>query len=140
MLEQTDLQLAKLRREEEFARRRREFAEHMRRFCETVRQYNASTARRRVHAGRAVTLGPSATDGRGRGAGSMPGASALTRRQLQIAELVARGYTNQQIADALVLTPGTVANHMQAILERLGVRSRTQIAVWYSQRHHAAIP
>jgi DNA-binding CsgD family transcriptional regulator len=63
--------------------------------------------------------------------------SPLTERQMEIADLIARGYTNVQIADALVLTPGTVANHVQHILERLNVRSRTQVAVWYSQARRA---
>ena len=61
------------------------------------------------------------------------GPSPLTQRQLEIAALIARGYTNQHIADALVLTPGTVANHVQHILDRLDLRSRTQVAVWYSE-------
>jgi DNA-binding NarL/FixJ family response regulator len=61
------------------------------------------------------------------------GPSLLTQRQLEIAGLIARGYTNQRIADALVLTPGTVANHVQHILDRLGLRSRTQVAVWFSE-------
>ena len=39
-----------------------------------------------------------------------------------------------EIARRLVLEPGTVANHVAAILERLGFRSRTQIAVWAAER------
>src|SRR6185295_1588960 len=66
-------------------------------------------------------------------AGLPLGPSLLTQRQLEIAALIARGYTNQRIADALVLTPGTVANHVQHILDRLGLRSRTQVAVWFSE-------
>jgi DNA-binding NarL/FixJ family response regulator len=54
----------------------------------------------------------------------------LTRRQREVAMLIARGCTNQQIAETLVLTPGTVANHVGAILSRLGVANRTQIAAW----------
>jgi non-specific serine/threonine protein kinase len=52
----------------------------------------------------------------------------LTRRESEVAELIARGYTNQQIADALVLTRGTVANHVAHILGKLGVTNRTQVA------------
>jgi DNA-binding NarL/FixJ family response regulator len=62
-----------------------------------------------------------------------PGAEVLTPRQREIVALIAQGYTNQRIADALVLTPGTVANHIQRILERLELRSRTQVAVWYAE-------
>ena len=63
-----------------------------------------------------------------------PGREALTMRQREIARLVARGYTNQQIATELVLTPGTVANHVAHILTKLDLQSRTQIAVWVIQQ------
>jgi DNA-binding NarL/FixJ family response regulator len=54
----------------------------------------------------------------------------LTPRQREVAALIARGYTNQQIASALVVTPGTAANHVAQIMERLGVANRALIAVW----------
>jgi hypothetical protein len=38
------------------------------------------------------------------------------------------------MAQRLVLTPGTVANHMEAILRRLGLQSRTQVGVWAVER------
>jgi len=62
------------------------------------------------------------------------GRQALTPRQRHVASLVARGLTNQQIAHELVLTPGTAANHVQQILRRLGLGSRSELAVWASQR------
>jgi len=52
----------------------------------------------------------------------------LTPRQREVAGLVASGLTNMEIAERLVLTPGTVANHVEGILRRLGFRSRTQVA------------
>ncbi len=52
----------------------------------------------------------------------------LSPRELEVAQLVARGYTNQQIANRLVLTRGTVANHIAHVLAKLGVDNRTQIA------------
>jgi DNA-binding NarL/FixJ family response regulator len=60
--------------------------------------------------------------------------AGLTARQREVAALIARGYTNKQIATELVLEPGTVANHVAAILDRLGFRSRSQIAVWAAER------
>ncbi len=54
----------------------------------------------------------------------------LTRRQQEVAGLVAQGLTNAEIARRLVLTPGTVASHMEHILRRLNLRSRSQVAVW----------
>jgi DNA-binding CsgD family transcriptional regulator len=58
----------------------------------------------------------------------------LTRRQQEVAACVAEGLTNEQIAQRLVLTPGTVANHMEGILRRLGLSSRTQVGVWAVER------
>src|SRR5947209_14628183 len=52
----------------------------------------------------------------------------LTKRESEVAELIARGLTNEQIAEQLVLTPGTVANHVAHILAKLDVQSRVQIA------------
>jgi DNA-binding NarL/FixJ family response regulator len=65
-----------------------------------------------------------------------PGANTghLTARQVEVAVMIARGLTNQGIADELVLTPGTVANHVEHILTKLGFRSRAQIAVWAVER------
>jgi DNA-binding CsgD family transcriptional regulator len=60
--------------------------------------------------------------------------AVLTRRQQEIAGLVAEGLTNTEIARRLVLTPGTVANHMEHILRRLNLRSRTQVGVWAVER------
>ena len=54
----------------------------------------------------------------------------LTRRQQEVAACVAEGLTNEEIAERLVLTPGTVANHMEAILRRLSLRNRTNLAAW----------
>jgi signal transduction histidine kinase len=56
--------------------------------------------------------------------------SALTPRQREIAALIAQGRSNAEIAEQLVLTNGTVANHVASILQRLDLVSRTQIATW----------
>jgi DNA-binding NarL/FixJ family response regulator len=52
----------------------------------------------------------------------------LTPREREVAALIARGYSNQQIAATLVLTTGTVANHVAHILCKLGATNRTQVA------------
>ena len=59
---------------------------------------------------------------------------SLTPRQIEVAALLARGYTNAQIAECLVVTRGTVANHVALILKRLGLKRRTEVAVW-ATRH-----
>jgi DNA-binding NarL/FixJ family response regulator len=58
----------------------------------------------------------------------------LTRRQQEVAACVAEGLTNEEIGQRLVLSPGTVANHVEAILRRLDLRSRTQVGVWAVER------
>jgi non-specific serine/threonine protein kinase len=54
----------------------------------------------------------------------------LSRREREAAVLVARGLTNRQIADQLVIAERTVEGHLERIRGKLGLRSRTQIAVW----------
>jgi DNA-binding CsgD family transcriptional regulator len=54
--------------------------------------------------------------------------AGLTAREREVAELISRGYTNAQIAERLVLTRGTVANHVAHILGKVGVTNRTQVA------------
>jgi DNA-binding NarL/FixJ family response regulator len=63
--------------------------------------------------------------------GPRPGdLSALSGREQDIARLVAEGYSNRQAADALGLSEGTVKNYISAILDKLGLQQRTQIAVY----------
>jgi DNA-binding NarL/FixJ family response regulator len=50
----------------------------------------------------------------------------LTKRELEILRLMAGGYSNKEIADALGTAEGTVKNHASNILSKLGVRDRTR--------------
>ncbi|MET7600306.1 ATP-binding protein [Streptomyces sp. NPDC004082] len=54
--------------------------------------------------------------------------AGLTERQLQVMRLLARGLTNPEIADRLVLSVRTVDNHVAAVLDKLGVHTRRQAA------------
>jgi DNA-binding NarL/FixJ family response regulator len=54
---------------------------------------------------------------------------SLTARELEVLELLARGYTNRQIAESFVLSVGTVKNHVEHIFAKLGVSDRTQAVV-----------
>ncbi|MFC0865107.1 LuxR C-terminal-related transcriptional regulator [Sphaerimonospora cavernae] len=58
----------------------------------------------------------------------------LTRRESEIAELVAQGLSNKDIAAALVISQRTAEGHIEHILDKLGFNSRTQIAAWLSGR------
>jgi DNA-binding CsgD family transcriptional regulator len=54
-----------------------------------------------------------------------PGGTALTPRELEVLRLVARGMSNKEIAADLGVTTHTVKYHLAAVLDKLGVRSRT---------------
>ncbi|MFD7457251.1 MULTISPECIES: ATP-binding protein [unclassified Streptomyces] len=54
----------------------------------------------------------------------------LTRRETEVAELVAEGLANQQIADRLVIARRTAEGHVERILSKLGFSNRSQIAAW----------
>ena len=54
--------------------------------------------------------------------------AGLTRRQRQVADLVAEGATNQEIATRLVLSRRTVEGHVSHIMTTLGAASRAQVA------------
>ncbi|HEV8636980.1 MAG TPA: LuxR C-terminal-related transcriptional regulator [Chloroflexota bacterium] len=107
-------------------RRDAEWRSTMRRYQEAVSAFRrvVEIAERRAYgATRGRVPGPAA-------AARPPRWPQLTERQGEIAQLIAVGMTNRQIASALVLTEGTVANHIRHILLRLGVRCRAQVAAW----------
>lgn len=63
--------------------------------------------------------------------GSDPRIAALTKRERAIMELVAEGLDNKEIAGHLYLSEGTVRNHISAILQKLSLKNRTQLAICY---------
>ncbi len=62
------------------------------------------------------------------------GAGPLTARERDVAELVALGRSNREIAEELVLSTRTVGNHVQHILTKLDFGNRSQIAAWVAVR------
>ena len=85
-------------------------------------------------AGERLGMLPLVRDARSLGASLDGSASAgpLTRRESEVAGLVARGLTNGQIAAALHISERTAENHVQHILTKLGLHTRTQIAAFIS--------
>jgi DNA-binding CsgD family transcriptional regulator len=63
-----------------------------------------------------------------------PPRAQLSRRELEVAELVAQGLSNSAVASRLFLSPATVATHISRILEKLGFASRVEIAAWIVER------
>lgn len=55
----------------------------------------------------------------------------ITDKEFEIIELVADGLSNKEIAEKLFLSDGTVRNYLSGILEKLELRDRTQLAVYY---------
>ena len=60
-------------------------------------------------------------------------ATPLSRREQQVAELIAEGLSNQEIAAKLVISRRTAEGHVEHILVKLGFTTRTQIATWVSR-------
>jgi two-component system, NarL family, response regulator DevR len=67
----------------------------------------------------------------------MPG-SELTDREREVLALVARGFTNKQIADKLYVSEKTARNHVSHILEKLGLSRRSEAAVFAVE--HKLVP
>jgi DNA-binding NarL/FixJ family response regulator len=95
-----------------------ELAEAVRLAHAGVTQLDRAAAR---HVAAALSTHPAATDG-------------LTSRETEVLRLVAAGATNREIAARLYLSEGTVKNHISRILGRLGLRDRTQAAIYARDR------
>jgi len=59
---------------------------------------------------------------------------SLTAREVDVLRLIACGATNREIAAQLFLSEGTVKNHISRILSRIGLRDRTQAAIYARDR------
>lgn len=63
--------------------------------------------------------------------------NGLSAREIEVVGLIARGLTNRQISQRLVISQGTAKRHVENILQKLDLESRAQVAVW-AARHGLA--
>ena len=66
------------------------------------------------------------------------GPAGLTRREVEVLQLLARGLSNKQIAERLVISPKTVANHVEHIYAKIGAATRTAAGLFAMQ--HGLLP
>lgn len=64
---------------------------------------------------------------------------SLTRREREVAALVAEGLTNREIAQRLFISERTADGHLEHIREKLGISSRAQVAAWFVQQSNGAL-
>lgn len=69
-----------------------------------------------------------------------PGADLLTRREYEVAGLIAQGLTNRQIAEVLVISRRTAESHVEHILAKLGFSTRSQVAAWLTAQQRPGSP
>jgi DNA-binding NarL/FixJ family response regulator len=63
-----------------------------------------------------------------------PGVYPLTRKEIEVAILVAQGKTNKEIASQLFNSERTIDNHVQHIYNKLTIDSRAELALWVQER------
>ena len=71
-------------------------------------------------------------------AATLPGI-ALSRREREVAQLLAGGLSNREIAGRLFVSERTVDNHVHHILDKLGFDSRVQVAAWLAKNEHSGM-
>ena len=67
---------------------------------------------------------------------SAPSMDALTDREKELVALIAEGLSNKEIAEKMFLSEGTVRNYLSTVLEKLDIRDRTKLAVFYLTGKH----
>jgi DNA-binding CsgD family transcriptional regulator len=91
----------------------------------------------KTHPGQALSSPGTASAPTGRTEEDLP---LLTPREREVAELIAKGYTNKAIAAELVLSPHTVGGHVERLFNKLGITARAQVAARLVQfQDHAAL-
>jgi DNA-binding NarL/FixJ family response regulator len=65
-----------------------------------------------------------------------PPGTPLTEREVEVLETLARGYTNEEIADELHISLSTVKTHVASLMDKLGARNRVEVAIWAYESGH----
>ena len=60
----------------------------------------------------------------------------ISEKEFEVIQLVAEGFSNKEISQKLFLSEGTVRNYLSSILEKLNLRDRTQLAIFYLKHKH----
>jgi non-specific serine/threonine protein kinase len=97
-------------------------------------------ARRGAALGREAAINFALRQSASRTAATSDVAQVLTRRQREVAALVAEGLQNKEIATRLVISLRTAEGHVESILSKLGFTTRTQIASWVHEQERGVEP
>lgn len=62
---------------------------------------------------------------------------SISEMEWEVVRLIGRGCSNKEIAEKLFLSEGTVRNYLSRILSKLGLRDRTQVAIWAVENGYA---
>lgn len=58
----------------------------------------------------------------------------ITQREYELMELISKGLSNKEIAEKLYMSEGTIRNNISALLDKLGFRDRTQLAIFFIRK------
>jgi DNA-binding NarL/FixJ family response regulator len=64
------------------------------------------------------------------------GKRTLNQRELRIIQLVADGFTNGEVAEAMGTSQHVIKKFLRAIYDKLGLWNRVELALWYESRKH----
>jgi DNA-binding NarL/FixJ family response regulator len=129
----THLRMAELLFEEQDAVAHSEALKHLNSALPELRDMKMQLA-----LGRAVALHEKWAPATGVATAHKSASDPLTTREREIAGLLAAGLSNHDVAHRLVISDATVEVHVKHILSKLGFRSRSQVAVWFSQQQPEA--
>jgi DNA-binding NarL/FixJ family response regulator len=97
-----------------------------------IRIENLVDALQKVHHNEALSLSPEVNQRIQAGIEqeTESGADILTDREREVLHALRKGYTNQKLAELLVVSPKTVQNHLYNIYHKIGVASRSEAILW----------